>query len=92
MSKQTITVIVKEESSESQSTDSTYIPSQTPSSEDYTSVESSSFEGGSSTDYSIACSDITDITESSILSDDCSSVASFTESSSYYTDSEYSQY
>ena len=76
MSKQTITVTIKEESSDSQETDSTYIPSQTPSSEEYSSVESSSFEGGSDTDYSIACSE------------DCSGSSDL---SSYYTDSEYSQ-
>ena len=57
------------------SNDNDYIPSQTPESEDYTSYESSSLETESESDYSIACSDITDITESS----------------SYYTNSEYSQ-
>ena len=58
----TITIEIKEEireyqSSDSQSSDSTYVPSQTPESEDYTSYESSSLETGSESDYSIACSE-----------------------------------
>ena len=71
-----VTFIDPYESDDSQDPD--YIPSQTPESKDYTSVESSSFEGGSSMEYSIACSD------------DCSSGSSDL-SSSYYTDSDYSQ-
>ena len=44
--------------------DPDYITSQTPESEDYTSVESSSLETSSESDYSIACSE------------DCSSLSS----------------
>ena len=62
----TVTYLDPFESDDSQ--DSDYIPSQTPESEDYTSVESSSLETGSESDYSIACSE------------DCSSLSS----SEYY--------
>ena len=40
-----------------ESDDSDYVPSQTPDSEDYTSIESSSFETESESDYSITCSE-----------------------------------
>ena len=51
----TVTFIDPYESDDSQ--DSDYIPSQTPESEDYTSVESSSLESSSESCYSIACSE-----------------------------------
>ena len=51
----TVTFIDPYESDNSQ--DSDYIPSQTPESEDYTSVESSSLESTSESCYSIACSE-----------------------------------
>ena len=70
-----INVTFKDPYESDDSQDPDYIPSQTPESEDYTSYESSSLETESESDYSIACSDITDINESS----------------SYYTNSEYSQ-
>ena len=43
--------------SDNSSQDPDYIPSQTPESEDYTSVESSSLETSSESEYSIACSE-----------------------------------
>ena len=85
MSKQTITVTIKEDSSYSPSQSCSDVSSITESSilssESYTSYESSSLETPSESQYSIAfseeCSDLSSVTESSILS--CSS------------DSEYSQ-
>ena len=71
MSNQTITVTIKEE--ETQSTDSSYSPSQSCSSESYTSYESSSLETPSESQYSIA------------NSEDCSGSSDLP--SSYYTDS-----
>ena len=63
----------------SQSSDSSYVASQTPETEDYTSYESSSLETPSESEYSIECSE------------DCSDVSSVTESSdlssSYFVES-----
>ena len=57
-----------------------YIPSQTPESEDYTSTESSSLETPSESDYSIAsssqCSDSSD-TEETLSSSQCSDSSYF---------------
>ena len=50
-----VTFIDPYESDDSQDPD--YVPSQTPDSEDYTSIESSLFESESESDYSIACSE-----------------------------------
>ena len=57
-----VTFIDPYESDDSQDPD--YIPSQTPESEDYTSLESSSMESTDESCYSIACSE------------DCSSLSS----------------
>ena len=59
----TVTFIDPYKSDDSQ--DSNHIPSQTPESEDYTSIESSFLESTSESCYSIACSE------------DCSSCSSF---------------
>ena len=58
----------------SQETDSDYIPSQTPESEDYTSQESSILETQSESDYSIA------------TSSQCSGSSDY--NSSYFSDSQ----